>query len=395
MLGRIRRYVYSRAAVLDVRRGHAAKLQACLDAGADANWRTQHGPGFHLLDIAVLHGHLEIVNTLLSAGANPNAKNDDGSTPLHTAARVARPAILDALLEAGGNPNDRDEDDVTVLHRAIMFRVDDTSRGQRITAEDKVVLGADPTAESQDLVGVVRILINAGADPNAEMRNVGTAVHLVAKRDTLIPASERDSGVTEALVDIMKKGGADIDRKTVYLSEMAPIHAAVRTGPDMIRILLRAGANPDTEALHGVTALHHAFLVHKAEPGVCLGSIKALLEGGANPNSRTWTGVQTSAYRERAFQAARELDEASETFGDRTRILDRLSSAWSDAVGGLTPLHLAARFNLADVIRVLRLGGADPDLVDENGMTPLELAERWDCTAAADALRESLDEEPE
>ena len=232
MLGRIRRYVYSRAAVIDVRRGHAAKLQACLDAGADANWRTQPGPGFHLLDIAVLHGHLEIVNTLLSAGANPNAKNDDGSTPLHTAARVARPAILDALLEAGGNPNDRDEDDVTVLHRAIMFRVDDTSRGQRITAEDKVVLGADPTAESQDLVGVVRILINAGADPNAEMRDVGTAVHLVAKRDTLIPAPERDSGVTEALVDIMKKGGADIDRKTVCLSEMAPIHAAVRTGHD-------------------------------------------------------------------------------------------------------------------------------------------------------------------
>ena len=73
----------SSAAVIDARRGDVAKLQTMLDHGADANWRTEHGSGFHLLDLAIAHGHLEIVNTLLGAGADPNAKNDDGSTPVH------------------------------------------------------------------------------------------------------------------------------------------------------------------------------------------------------------------------------------------------------------------------------------------------------------------------
>ena len=401
MLGRIRRFVFSSAAVIDVRRGHASKLQSCLDSGADANWRTKYGPGYHLLDIATLHGHLDVVTTLLSAGGNPNLKNDDGSTPLHTAARVTRPTIMEALIEAGGNPNDRDEEDATVLHRALMFGVDDTSPSLRITSDNKVIPGADPIAENHDLVGVVETLINAGANPDAEFRSVGTAVHMVAKRDALIPTARRDYGITEALLDTMKKGGANIDRNTVHLSEIAPIHVAVRSGPDTIRILLRAGAKPDTEALNGATALHHAVVVYKAEPGIGLGSIEALLEGGANPNARTWTGAQTSSYRERTFRAAMELDDLDDiysdriTHGDRTRISESLSFAWPDVVGGLTPLHMAARLNLADVVRVLRLRGGDPDLVDENGMSPLDVAENQGCAAAADALRERLDEGPE
>ena len=277
----------------------------------------------------------------------------------------------------------------------MMFGTDHVPCSLRITDENELVPGAEPAAERQDSVKVARILLDAGADPNAEMHTMvlgGTPVHCLAGRDRFVPATERNSGITVALVATMRNGGADIDRKTAGMGKLAPIHVAVRTGPDMVRILLKEGANPDTEeGLHGVTALHHAVRLHGTQSGECLDSIRALLEGGANPNSRTWTGVQTDAYKERVFRAAKEIDAAMGVSGHvNTTSSDFLSSSWSDAVGGLTPLHVAARLNLADAVRVLRLSGADEDLVDENEMTPLEVAEKWNCVAAADALRERL-----
>ena len=389
----LRRYFFSRACIMDVRRGDAGKLQACLDSGADANWRTRHGPGLHLLDIAVQHGHLEIVHVLIAAGADPNTRNDDGSTPVHMAATVARPTVMAALLAAGGEADAGDDNGVTPLHKVAMFGIDDTSRGLRIEPDNSVVPGAAPAAELQDPAAVAEMLIEAGADPDREFRGVGTAVHLVAKRDALVPEDRRAPGLAEALLDALKRGGADIDRKTALLGEMAPIHAAVASGPDAIRMLLRAGADPDTPALHGATALHHAVMLHASRPGGCLAAIEALLEGGADPNARTWTGVQESSYRERAFRAAGDLDRQLAAEGETGELLDRMRSVWTEAVGGLTPLHLAAELGLADAIRALRRAGADPDLADENGRTPLAAAEANGDKAAA-ALRETLDKPP-
>ena len=389
---RIRRWFFSRASVIDVRRGHAARLRTLLDSGADPNWRTKHGPGWHLLDISILHGHREIVDVLLRAGVDPDARNDDGSTAIHTAAGVARPGIVSALLEAGGNPNQKDNRGFTPLHRAMMFGIEGFPESLHITEENTVVVGTDPAAEPQDPVEVAEVLIAAGVDPNAEIPFVGTPVHLLAGRDRFVRATGREFGVTEALLAAIKRGGAYIDRTTSDGGNLAPIHTAVRTGPDAVRILLEAGADPDTEALHGVTPLHYAVVAH----GGGLASIKALLDGGANPNSRTWTGVQAGPYKEHALRAAEAVDTAVNALGYRDRTLsDVVSFSWADAVGGMTPLHLAAGLDLAEAIRILRLGGADPDLVDENGATPLELAEKRGCAAAADALRAAIDERSE
>ena len=399
MMRRVRRWFFSRAAVVDVRRGHVAKLQVCLDAGAEPNWRTTHGPGWHLLDIAILHGHGEIVNTLLRAGADPNARNDDGSTPFHTAASVARPAIISALLKAGGNPNQHDNQGATPLHRTVMFGTDDVPQSLCITEKGMVVVGSDPAAERQSPVEVARVLIDAGADPDAEMPLIGTPTHFLAARDRFVPATERESGVTEALVVAMKHGGADIDRTTSDGANLAPIHIAVGTGPDAVRMLLKTGADPDSEASHGTTALHYAVIrAHGMNRVGGSASIKVLLDGGANPNSRTWIGVRDGPYREHTLRAAHGIDAAMNASGFRYRdgtLSDFISSSWAGAIGGMTPLHLAAGLNLAEAIRLLRRGGADPDLADENGTTPLDLAKSRTCAAAAEALRVRLDERPE
>ncbi len=49
------------------------------------------------------------VSRCLQAGANINARDEDGLTPLHGAAILSKnPAVVDALLKAGANVNARD-----------------------------------------------------------------------------------------------------------------------------------------------------------------------------------------------------------------------------------------------------------------------------------------------
>jgi ankyrin repeat protein len=51
--------------------------------------------------IAVLHGQKEAVNVLLAAGADPNAADASGTTPLQAALAGAHSAIAAALEQSG------------------------------------------------------------------------------------------------------------------------------------------------------------------------------------------------------------------------------------------------------------------------------------------------------
>jgi len=98
--------------------------------GADAGAGVVGGKKFTKdLFAAVLDGSLDNVKKALDAGANPNAKNEYGATPLHWAAsriyhkeidfsalNIARAAILKLLLDAGADPALGDKDYNTALH---------------------------------------------------------------------------------------------------------------------------------------------------------------------------------------------------------------------------------------------------------------------------------------
>jgi ankyrin repeat protein len=73
---------------------------------AGANPNAATADGWTPLHEAAPHG-TEAAAPLIAAGADPNAKNLRGETPLHIAA-ASRSAAVDLLLEAGADPTIRD-----------------------------------------------------------------------------------------------------------------------------------------------------------------------------------------------------------------------------------------------------------------------------------------------
>ncbi|MBP0015588.1 MAG: ankyrin repeat domain-containing protein [Roseofilum sp. SBFL] len=106
--------------------GELKVLQALIDKKVSVDAYRQKGVwsknGCTALILTVQEGRVDIVKSLLKAGANPNlAEEDTGGTPLMYAAKNGYLEILDLLLEAGADPTIRDYSNETALMKAEKF----------------------------------------------------------------------------------------------------------------------------------------------------------------------------------------------------------------------------------------------------------------------------------
>ena len=72
-----------------------------------------------LLHLAAQGGHKEIAELLIAAGADVNAKNKYGTTPLHKAAFYGHKEIAELLIANGVDVNAKKNNGRTPLDRAI------------------------------------------------------------------------------------------------------------------------------------------------------------------------------------------------------------------------------------------------------------------------------------
>jgi len=83
-----------------------------LDRGADVNAKTRDQE-VAVISQAVLFGDKRMVELMIAEGADVNAVDKTGFSPLHYAARINNPEFVSMLLEAGAKPELKDAEGLT------------------------------------------------------------------------------------------------------------------------------------------------------------------------------------------------------------------------------------------------------------------------------------------
>ena len=102
-------------------------VTACLDAGADPIARDGRWRETALHMAAWASTEPLVIEILLEAGADVDAQDELGKTPLQGAllpSSSGEPAVIEALVLGGADPNVRDSNDWTPLHSAA-FKAED------------------------------------------------------------------------------------------------------------------------------------------------------------------------------------------------------------------------------------------------------------------------------
>jgi cytohesin len=112
------------AIVLAAQAGKLETVQAMIAEGVDPDTPIAAN-GDTALARAVYFGNDDVVEYLLSVGANPNAANDGQDTPFHVAIHRSPPEMVRRLLQAGGHVNARNIDGKTPLELAVYYHRQD------------------------------------------------------------------------------------------------------------------------------------------------------------------------------------------------------------------------------------------------------------------------------
>ncbi|MBP8256729.1 MAG: ankyrin repeat domain-containing protein [Opitutaceae bacterium] len=144
-------------------------------------------------------------------------------------------------------------------------------------------------------------------------------------------------------------------------AKMNPLHQAIlRRKPDLVALLLEAGASPLTPDSSGRSPLHLA--VERGDAGL----VAMLLKAGADPSvrdGRGWTPLHHAAAKNQLEIARMLLDAPTDP-----NILSEL---------GGTPLHEAAASGSVALAKLLVERGTNPAIRSKPGVTALDIAREY------------------
>jgi ankyrin repeat protein len=298
---------------------------------------------------AIRAADAQAVCKLLDNGADVNARDAEGNTPLILASFYASPKCVALLLEQGADANSANEAGVTALIRAA-------------TSYEKTSL-----------------LVGAGAEVRVRTADLGnTPVILAARR----------AGNSRTVKLLLERGASATEHNFAGIS---PLVSASASGDlETVRLLLDAGAKADdfpksNDPRNTDLALGFRTPLMWAAYSNDVRMVRLLLRHGADPNQSTYFGNPLShACWNDGFETAELLIDRGANVNAR------------DAVADFTPLHWAAGNETLNpqLVKLLLARGADPNAegggpVGAFGLvpqTPRLIAEKRGRTAIVDAL---------
>jgi ankyrin repeat protein len=308
--------------------------QFLIDQGADVNarasandWdsqitaepRAQYRPvgGLTVLVYAARSGCTRCVRSLLAAGADVDKPTPEGMTPLMIAIDNQAYDTARLLLDEGANPHVWDWYGRTALYIAVDMS---NFRGRL----------SHPTSSSETSANdLVRLLLEAGVNPNAQLN---------------MHRPSRGGNMGRFADELLTTGTTPL------------LRAAIASDVDTVRLLLAHGALVDLPNVHGLTPLMAVSgMASGRQFNAELGQERAielldvLLAAGADVNAK--------------------ISDANPL----TARVGRQPSSVTDREGQ-TALFGAARLGWANVVDYLLAKGADPNVKDKRGLTPVDAA---------------------
>jgi len=371
------------------RSGKVDAARLLLEARADINAREGWG-GQSALMWAAAQGQAEMVRFLASQGADLNARgvirqwerkviteprpkdmNKGGFTPLLYAAREGCADCARHLIAAGADLDLEDPERITPLNMALLnlhfeFAAFMIKAGADVDKWDlfgrsPLYMAADvstlpvkgngamavlPSEDSVTALDVARMLLEAGANPNLQLKR------------------------RPPYRDVPQDRGGD----TILAQGATPLLRAARAGDaPFVGLLLTHKALVDLPSKEGVTPLMAAAGVefgtrvtrgrNRTDEGV-LATMRLLLDAGADINARTVTEPRRALSNDASARAA-----AATGRGGRASQVPSAS-----AVPHQTALHGAAERGFTPFVKLLAENGADLQAKDASGRTALDLA---------------------
>lgn len=291
-----------------------------------------HSAGRTGLHVAVVRRNLPSARRRVGEGAEINARDEDGWTPLSLAALGGSEEMFVFLLQAGADPTARARDPEWSP---------DSGKGPSLLWAAAV--GGDVKIVERLLADSPQLSVNDGGDDNK------TPLHGAA-----------ESGSME-IASLFIARGADINAKANSSAEDAdrPLHVALKRGRKAVaELLIAKGADVNARNAHGETPLYLA-----CQSGL-LETARQLAAKGADVNATTSRHSGLTLFEWAIDQQNIEIVAA---------LID-LGAPVDGAAADDWPLFWAASNDRLDIFKLLLARGANPNRIDSAGNTLLHIA---------------------